>query len=168
MSSNHERDSGSLFPDRDRINYEIKSQVAEALSTDCKDCPVQCDLASKLGGLLLTKHMMQSTVEDMFLGKAGDEIDAQIDDKLPPEHADEMKKTIRQMAAGDLDEKDGAIKDTKQQMNDSASNCDGVLKMRASKGGTTYTASICTSSEQYPHSHKNHVSTHIKTSDQES
>lgn len=142
---------------------EIDLQVAAAMPESCGDCAVQCDLATELGKLIFAKHLSTFASEHL-VGEAGEEFNAMIDQQVPPEHAEEVKKAIRGAAAAGMDDVDMEIDRTKDEMNFNAAACDGVLKMRATKADTTYTATICTSSAQYPISDKNHVSSHIKSS----
>lgn len=126
----------------------IKHEVSEAIPERCRDCGVQCELAVELGHALLMKYFVTHFAEQL-VGKSGEEFDALIDSAIPAEEAASIKQFAREMTALNLDEIDTAIDKTTHEMADNGDACVAPLKMRASKEGTTYTVSVCTSSKQY-------------------
>ena len=142
--------------------YEIKAQVGEAIPPSCIDCPLQCALAKSLGGLILDKHEMSFFAEKL-VGEDGQIFDDVVKDYAPAETANEIKSFVRGEAAAGLDAIDEQIASAEALMKSIATECDGVLKMRATKTGTTYTATICTSQGEYPDSDINHTEAHVKT-----
>lgn len=100
-----------------------------------------------------------------MMGSDGERLDHMIDENVPAELASEMKQGVRTQTAMRLDEVESDILSAKTDMALHSSLCDGPLKMRASKAGTTYTVSACTSPELYTEGNTpwQHVPVHIKT-----
>lgn len=118
------------------------------LPDKCKGCGIQCNLYSKIAELLDMQASLGAFGEDL-VGEPGAQFDAFIDSQIPDELADNVKKQTRQKVGSDIEKLDQDISETRREIDNHALACNGVLKMRASKGDVTYTASICTSPALY-------------------
>lgn len=128
------------------LMFEFEPEIITAKK--CQGCGVQCEAGSRLLSLLFMKHMANRAGESL-IGEDGQAFDAMIDEQVPTEFAEEIKQSIRKMVGEDMSDLDQRIDEAKQ---DKAANelaCDGVLKMRASKGDVTYTVNVCTSPRVY-------------------
>lgn len=135
--------------------------LADKIPPKCKDCGIQCELGSELVRLLVAKHVVEEEAGGL-VGESGDEFDTMVDEQVPMELADEVKRTVRQSASEDLDDIDYAIDEVNREMDSNALACSGILRMRARKGDVSYTVSVCTSSKQYIRDGlSSHIPTHI-------
>lgn len=142
---------------------EIRDQAEAGIPSECAGCAVQCELGSQVGSLILKKHLMLGMAE-MLVSEQGDAIDKAIDEAVPTEVADDLKRLFRTSAAENIDDVESELEATKALMATASAKCDGVLKMRASKKGTTYTVAVCTSPDFYI-TGEEHIPVHIDRSE---
>lgn len=143
--------------------HELKLQVDRLIPEKCEGCAVQCELKTEMLKLLVTKEVVLEIGEGL-MGEFGEHIDNFIDENMPEEDAGDIKHFIRQGSVDTLDEIYESTSKLEDQISANSRSCVGPLKMRATKNGVTYTASICTSQTQYVRGGKqNHIPTHIKT-----
>ena len=140
---------------------ELTSLPEFEIPPKCEGCGVICDAKSKLKGLLFNKYAISHFGEHLMTD--GDEFDAMIDENLPAEVADEIKKQARTTVVDGLDTLDSDIESIYADINANTLACDGILKMRATKGDATYTVSVCTSPRAYfrDSGTPRHISTHV-------
>lgn len=141
---------------------EIDFEAQTAIPSECEGCGVQCELQAKIGSLLILKHWMEATGENL-IGDEGEQFDERIDAQLPDEVADMIKSGIRSNVSSNLEEIDKNLEDTQQEMSANSLSCGGLLKMRAAKDDVTYTVSVCTSPRLYIRDgDPAHLPTHVK------
>jgi len=135
------------------------------LPPQCEGCGVQCEAASRLMSLLISKQLAQQAGETL-VGEDGERVDEMIDEAVPPEVANDVKHQLRMMVGKDMETIDQEIDSEQAGINANALACSGVLKMRASKGDVTYTANICTSPRVYSRDsvQPEHLPVHIRAS----
>lgn len=129
---------------------------------ECQGCGVQCELSAKITGLT---YMKDQTIQEGLdlLGEGGDEFNALVDEYLSPEVAEDMKQATRNSVDETLECIDGNIERLKDEKEASALACSGLLKIRASKAGTTYTVGVCTSSRIHDGNQFTHIPAHVET-----
>jgi hypothetical protein len=133
-----------------------------SIPEQCIGCAVQCEALSSLATLILAKAVGNFHAERL-VGDEGTAFDELIDKSCSEESADLLKSAFRQALGGDLDEIDEGIEEFNDQISSNALACSGVLKMRASRDGASYTVSVCTSPLVYgdDSTRRKHVPTHI-------
>lgn len=114
----------------------------------CRDCAVQCGNFATLAALMHHKEM-GNMIGESLVGDEGKEFDEMLDSHLPVEIAEEAKVHLRQSIGDGLEDIDQRVTGIKDKISADALACDGVLKMRASKGDVTYTVGVCTSQREY-------------------
>jgi hypothetical protein len=114
----------------------------------CSGCGVQCDLSIQLAGVMAMKRTVEHAGESL-MGEPGERFDAMVEAMVPEEIADRAKESIRMSVGEDIGEMDKSIEGIQDDINANALSCDGVLKMRASREGVTYTVNVCTSRRIY-------------------
>jgi hypothetical protein len=114
----------------------------------CGGCGVQCDLSMDLARAMAMKQAVEHAGGGL-VGEAGERFDAMIEATVPEEIADEAKEGIRKSVGEGIGEVDRTIEGIQDEINANALACSGVLKMRASREGVTYTVSVCTSPRIY-------------------
>ncbi len=137
--------------------YEIPEVPKE-----CQDCGVQCGLSTEIIGLTYMKDQAIQEGLDL-LGEESDEFHALADEHLSPELAERMKQDTRNSVNETLECIDENIERLKIEKEAKALACSGLLKMRASKTGTTYTVGVCTSSLVYNGNQFAHIPAHVET-----
>lgn len=134
----------------------------------CKGCAVQCENFAELAGLMVHKEM-GNMIGESLVGDEGKEFDEMLDSRLPEDIAEEAKVHLRQSVGDGLEDIDQRVTDIKDKISADALACDGVLKMRASKGDVTYTVNVCTSQREYTRdsSTPEHMPVHINAASRE-
>jgi hypothetical protein len=115
----------------------------------CETCPVQCKISNDFTRLVIEKEVAQHAATRL-LGDGSEELveffrplTASEDD------ARQMTVTLRQTTAEELDDIDEQLDDIQQTSRQLAKSCDKPLKMRATKSGKVYVATLCTSALNY-------------------
>lgn len=130
----------------------------------CEGCGIQCEANTKLERLLAIQGFMKSLGESL-MGPEGAELDEMIDDSVPPEVAESVKKQFRMDVGEDLNTIDERTALLEDEIKANSLSCEGVLKMRASRGDVTYTVAVCTSPRAYVRdSGPEHLPVHIEAS----
>lgn len=145
------------------FNPEELTSIPEfEIPPKCEDCGVVCDLKKKLTALLINKHIVNHVGESLMSN--GQEFDEMIDENIPLEMADEVKKQLRSSVVEGLDNIDENIESIQADINANTLACDGILKMRATKGDATYIVGVCTSPRAYLRDSgiPKHVSSHVE------
>ncbi len=148
---------------------EILSELYDVdIPDECRGCAVQCENFSKLEGLMVHKEM-GNMIGESLMGDEGKEFDEMLESRLPEEVAEGVKTHLRQSIVDGLDDIDQRVSNIKDKISADALACDGVLKMRASKGDVTYTVNVCTSQREYSrdNSTPEHMPVHIIASSRE-
>lgn len=138
------------------------------LPDKCMGCAVQCENVAELGKLMANKDM-GNMIGESLVGEEGREFDEMLETKLPEKIAAEAKTNLRQLVGDGLEDIDRRITDVKDKITADALACDGVLKMRATKGDVIYTVSVCTSQREYTRdsSAPEHLSVHVNATSRE-
>jgi hypothetical protein len=126
---------------------ELSSRLA-SVPDKCSGCGVQCDLSMDLARAMAMKRAAEHAGGSL-VGEAGERFDAMVEAMVPEEIADEAKDVIRKTVGEDIGEMDKTIEGIQDEIKANALSCNGVLKMRASREGVTYTVSVCTSPRIY-------------------
>lgn len=138
------------------------------LPDKCMGCAVQCENVAELAKLM-ARQEMGNRVGESLVGDEGKEFDEMLEANLPKEVAAEAKTNVRQVVGDGLEDVDRRITDVKDKITADALACDGVLKMRATKGDVIYTVSVCTSQREYTRdsSAPEHLSVHVNATSRE-
>jgi len=97
-----------------------------------------------------------------LVGDSGERFDDMVEARVPEEDVEEVKQGVRRSVSESLEELDEGIEAIKDDITANAVACSGVLKMRASKAGVTYTVNVCTSSRAYGKDAPTSLPTHIQ------
>jgi hypothetical protein len=124
------------------------NHITVAIPAKCEGCGVQCELAAELVRLSAMKGVVEELGGDL-VGEPGERFDATVEARVPEEVADVVKQGIRKSVSAGIGDLDSQIEDLKGVIDANALACGGLFKMRATKGGVTYTVSVCTSPRFY-------------------
>lgn len=151
------------------FEQNLQAEMDIQIPPKCEGCGVQCDLAQKLVGLIMKKNLGlqvgEQLIGDVPIFGLGEDQELEQIEELGIENIEELKSGIRKLVGDGLDNIDDEIDSLNAEINANAIACDGVLKMRASKGDVTYTVSVCTSPRVYMRDsdYPEHISAHVKT-----
>lgn len=144
------------------LEHDITQELDAVVPEKCRNCAVQCELSAELGKILVTKFLYEDFGEKL-VGEDGQEFDRIIESTYPEDMAEEAKSNIRKVTGDSMEMIDRDIEDKRAEINANALSCSGPLKMRASKGGITYTVTVCTSNRVNTRGGQEHLPTHVRT-----
>lgn len=142
------------------VDPELLRNEVPLVPSKCGNCGVQCDLASQMLELDSRKEIAalfgQYALTEDFV--------RDVEERISPEEVENFAAFTRNVVGNSMEEIDEQIEAIQREIDNNAQVCDGTFKMRATKNGVTYTASVCTSSRVYASSEDNkaHIATHVQ------
>lgn len=141
------------MPEFDSSEFESLNPEAPQLTIPdaCLACPRQCALTEDLEGASMS-HAKWIALGNITMDERFDAASKGMFENLPGMTDDTIEAsqtTTRKMVGMMIDMVADEMHEIEERSGTLSEACDGVLKMRASKDGRTYTVAICTSEQEY-------------------